>query len=161
MRKKIRQQIVRLLALEDTAEQLALAFAIGVFLALTPFFGLHTLLAFGLAVLFGLNRAAVLLGMFVNNPWTIVPYYTASTYLGGRLIGFPANLSFPEFGWSELWSADFWTALVTQWRVLMPMAVGSTVMAVLFALISYPVALYMIRRGRAALRRQTVAELPA
>jgi uncharacterized protein len=161
MRKKIGQQIVRLLALEDSAEQLALAFAIGVFLALTPFWGLHTILALGLAVIFGLNRAAILLGMFVNNPWTFVPYYTASTYLGGRLIGFPANLSLPAFGWAELWSTDFWTALFTQWRVLVPMAVGSTIMAFFFAFISYPAALYMIRRGRAALRRQTAAELPA
>jgi uncharacterized protein (DUF2062 family) len=146
-----------LLALEDSSERLALAFAVGVFLTFTPFVGLHLLLALGFAFLLGLNRIAVLIGVFVNNPWTLVPYYAFSAYLGKHLIGLPHDLSMPKFGWSHVWHANFWGQLAHQWRALMPMAVGSTILAFLFAVLSYPLALYAIRRGRAALRRRVAA----
>jgi uncharacterized protein (DUF2062 family) len=140
-----------MLALNETSERLAMAFAFGVFLTLTPFIGLHTVLALGLAFAFGLNRAAILLGMFVNNPWTLIPYYTMSTYLGGRVVGFPHGMVLPEFAISELGHANFWIQIAHQWRLLIPMAVGSTILAVLIGVISYPVALYAIRRGRTSL----------
>jgi hypothetical protein len=151
IRRKVEQRARYLLSLDDTSERLALAFALGVFLTLTPFVGLHTILGLAIAFLFGLNRAAVLFGLFVNNPCTLVPYYTAASYLGGRLIGLPNGLSLPRFGWPQPWHASFWLQLTHQWRYLMPMALGSAILAVLCAGISYPLALYAIRRGRAAL----------
>jgi len=151
IRRKIEQRARYLLLLDDTSERLALAFALGVFLTLTPFVGLHTILGLAIAFLFGLNRAAVLFGLFVNNPWTLVPYYSAASYLGGRLIGFSSGLSLPRFGWSQLWHANFWLQLTHQWRCLMPMALGSAILAVFCAGLSYPLALYAIKRGRATL----------
>lgn len=150
-----------MLALKETSERLALAFALGVFLALTPFVGLHTVLAFAIAFLFGLNRVAVLVGLFVNNPWTIVPYYTIATYFGGHLIGFPKGESLRFFHWSQLWHGNFWVQLGHHWRLLMPLALGSTILAVLGAGLSYPLALYAIKRARAALGWQPARENPA
>ena len=157
MRKKIGQQFIKMLALEDSSEKLAMAFALGVFFTLTPLVGLHTLLAVGFAFVFGLNRVAVVMGLLLNNPWTLVPYYAFSTYLGGHLIGFPGELAFPEFRFSGLWDAGFWVRIAHQWRVLMPMALGSTILAILIGGVSYPIALHAIRRGRARL----AARIPA
>lgn len=151
MRKRIGGQFLRMLALEESSEKLAMAFSFGVFLTLTPLIGLHTPLALGLAFVFGLNRIAVVLGLLLNNPWTLVPYYSFSAYLGGHLIGFPDGPAFPEITFSSLWDADFWIQVTHQWRVLMPMALGSTILAIFIGVFSYPIAVYAIRRGRTAL----------
>jgi uncharacterized protein (DUF2062 family) len=154
MRKILERQAARLLKHEDSSERLAIAFAIGVFAALSPLVGLHTVLALAMAFLFGLSRWAVLLGTTINNPWTVIPYYALSNYLGGHLVGFPQGISFPEFGLKELFDARFWAQLSQQWRVLVPMAVGSTILALALAAISYPLALLAIRRGRASLKKR-------
>jgi uncharacterized protein (DUF2062 family) len=141
-----------LISAHDTPKRLALAFTMGVFFSLTPFVGLHTIVALALAFSFGLNRAAVVFGLLLNNPWTLVPYYTAASYLGGWLIGFPEAPSLAGFRLAELWQASFWSELAGQWRLLIPMALGSTILAILGAALAYPLALYVIRRGRAVLR---------
>jgi len=136
------------LALDDTPERIALAFAVGVFLAFSPLLGLHTVLGIAIAFIFGLNRVAVLLGVFVNNPWTLVPIYTAGAYLGELLVDLPPAPGYPDFGWSRLWTARYWVDLAAHWRLLVPVALGSTVLAVLVALLSYPLALYVLRQRR-------------
>ena len=53
-----------------------LAFALGVFIAFFPLLGIHTGLAIVIAIAFRLNKAAILVGAWTNNPWTIAPMYT-------------------------------------------------------------------------------------
>ncbi len=139
----------RLLALDDTPERIALAFALGVFLAFSPLLGLHTVLGLTLAFVFGLNRVAVLLGVWVNNPWTLVPIYAAAAYIGGVLFGFPSPQTLPPFDWGEFWHGRFWLTLIEEWHMLRPIVLGSTILSFISALLSYPVALYVIRQGKA------------
>src|SRR5262245_19673378 len=146
VRRKFRHYLRRLLALDDTPERIALAFAVGVFLAFSPLVGLHTVLGLAVAFLFGLNRVAVLIGLFVNNPWTLVPIYIAGGYIGGLIIDYPAQAAIPDFGWSALWKTQFWVELGTQWRLLIPVALGSFILSVFFAILSYPLALYLLKQ---------------
>ena len=139
----------RLLALDDTPERIALAFAFGVFLAFSPLLGLHTVLGLTIAFIFGLNRVAVLLGVWVNNPWTLVPIYAAAAYVGGILFGFPDPQALPHFEWGEFWHGRFWLHLIRHWKVLMPVVLGSTILSFVSAFLSYPVALYVVRKGKA------------
>ncbi len=139
----------RLLNLNDTPQRIALAFAIGVFLAFTPLLGLHTFLGLTLAFLFGLNRVAVLIGLFVNNPWTLLPIYGAAVYVGGLLVGFPAASALPDFGWQQVWHASFWLRLVRDWRVLKPLVLGSVVLSLAASVLSYMLALVLIQKRKA------------
>src|SRR5207249_3950131 len=118
-------------------------------LAFSPLLGLHTFLGLTISFVFGLNRVALLLGLYVNNPWTLIPIYAAAAYVGGIVVGFPARLYLPHFSWSQLWNPNFWLALAEQWRVLMPIVVGSVILSILVAIISYPLALYFLKQGRA------------
>lgn len=139
----------RLFSLNDTPERIALAFAVGVFLAFSPFLGFHTFLGLFCTFAFGLNRIALFAGVFVNNPWTLVPIYAASAYLGGILLGFPTRPELPSFEWSALFSSSFWVQLASQWPVLKPVLLGSTILSFVTAACSYAIALRMIRRLRA------------
>ncbi|HYS78203.1 MAG TPA: DUF2062 domain-containing protein [Candidatus Dormibacteraeota bacterium] len=139
--KRIGEWLRVVLHTDDTPPRAALAFAIGVFIAWTPALGFHALLALAIAFLFGLNRVAVLAGTFVNNPWTIVPIYSVSAYLGSLLTG--AEVSPPRLegkSWSDLF--DFF-AQCRPWIV--PLTMGTLVMGALSALVSFPVVLFGIR----------------
>jgi uncharacterized protein (DUF2062 family) len=149
MRRKSTTFLRRLLALDDTPERIARAFALGVFLAFSPLLGLHAFLGITLSFLFGLNRLAMLMGLIINNPWTLVPIYAAGTYLGGLLVGFPSAHSLPNFEWRALWSSGFWLQLAGQWHMLKPMVIGSFILSILVSIFSYIVALCVLRQRRA------------
>jgi len=87
MSERLRKTLEILFKLEDTPHRIALAFGIGVWIAFSPFFGIHTGMALAIAYRFRLSRAAMLLGAYVNNPWTVAPMYTAGTVLGSYLLG--------------------------------------------------------------------------
>ena len=149
MRDTFAHTIKKLLALEDTPERIARAFALGVFLAFSPLIGLHFFLGFGLAIFCGQNRLALFLGLFINNPWTLIPIYAAGTYIGGLIIGFPQMPSLAGFELGAFWSSDFWGQLARHWHILKPMIVGSSVLSVLLSAFSYVAALTLIRQRRA------------
>jgi len=136
----------RLLALNDTPERIAFAFALGVFLAFSPLVGLHTFLGLAIAFLFGLNRAAVLFGLIINNPWTMVPIYGAAGCVGRLLMGNPVLESMPELGWSQLLEAGFWQQLPQHWPALIPVIWGSAVLAGVAAILSYLLVLHFVRQ---------------
>ncbi|PYS97023.1 MAG: hypothetical protein DMF50_02190 [Acidobacteria bacterium] len=127
---------------DDTPPRAALAFALGVFIAWTPLLGLHTVLALGLAFALGLNRVAVLAGTFVNNPWTLVPIYSVSVYLGSLILG--TDLDPPRFEGFDSWS-DIGTFIAQCRPWIVPLTVGTLVLGTISALLAFPIILYGIR----------------
>ena len=83
---RVRAWLEQLLHTHDTAQRTAAAYALGVFLGFSPVLGLHTILGLILAFALNLNRVAVLLGVYSNLPWILVPYYTLATWLGATLL---------------------------------------------------------------------------
>ncbi len=154
MQGRLKRIFRRLFTLDDTPERIALAFSLGVFLAFSPLLGLHTFLGVAFAFLFGLNRFALFLGVFVNNPWTLVPIYAAGTYLGSLFVGFPSRSALPEFQWHALWNTNFWVQLAGQWHLLKPMVLGSSILSLIAAALAYIAVLHFVRRRRA---RQTAS----
>ncbi len=148
-----RAALRRLLALEDPPERTALAFSVGVFIAFSPFLGLHTILATLLAVLFRFNKVAIYTGTFVNNPFlTLVPIILASYAVGAFLMGRPVAL--PEGGLEllrepHLLTAAYWRELFAQfWGLLLPFAAGGMVLSVVCSLAAYPATLKLLRANQ-------------
>src|ERR671939_1314519 len=88
-----RRSLRRLLAIDDPPERTALAFSVGVFIAFSPFLGLHTIMATVLAFAFRFNKIAIYTGTFINNPFlTMVPIILASYAVGALVMGRPLAL---------------------------------------------------------------------
>jgi len=140
----------KLLHIEDTPERTALAYSIGIFLGFSPFLGFHTLAGLAIAFLFGLNRVAILLGVWSNTPWWIVPYYMIATWIGMRVIGFWIDWAtlkeIFQFGTDQgFMNSDFWIRIGSQWGLLLSFLIGSLILCTLLSLIGYPLALKWIR----------------
>lgn len=153
----VRRWLNTLLHINDSAERTAAAFALGVLVGFSPLLGLHTVIGLLLAFLLNLNRVAILLGVYSNLPWIIGEYYAFTTMLGSAITGTGLPQGFRErlgelFGLS-LMQREFWNQLAVLLRPLLwPYVVGSTVGAVAFAALAYPLALaFVVRRRRVAL----------
>jgi uncharacterized protein (DUF2062 family) len=140
----------RLLAIDDPPERTALAFSIGVFIAFSPFLGLHTIMATLIAFVFRFNKVAIYSGTFLNNPpLTLVPIIIASYAVGAVLLGRPWRIP-PEgvelLKHPHIFTADYYRRLFVQsWFVVEPFALGGMVLSVVCSLIAYPLTLRALR----------------
>ena len=145
-----RATVRRLLAIDDPPERTALAFSIGVFIAFSPFLGLHTIMATALAFLLRFNKIAIYTGTFINNPFfTLVPIIVASYAVGAFLMGRPLRL--PAEGMEllkepHLLTGDYWRKLSHHsWDIVAPFSIGGMVLSVVCSLAAYPLTLRLLR----------------
>jgi uncharacterized protein len=148
-----RATLRRLLAIDDPPERTALAFSIGVFIAFSPFLGLHTIAATLIAFLFRFNKIAIYAGTFLNNPFlTLVPIILASYGIGAFLLGRP--LSIPAEGIELIknphpFSREYYNQVFIQsWFVIAPFALGATLLSVICSVLAYPLTLWLLRKHR-------------
>lgn len=149
----LRKSVAMLLHTHDTPKRTAAAFAMGVFMGFSPFLGLHTVLAVGLAFALRLNRVAAVAGVYMNLPWVIAPYYTLTTVLSADAMG----IAMPErFGHRlravfelSFVTHDFWHSLGQLLHPLLwPYLIGSTLGAVVLSAATYALAVPAIVAGR-------------
>ncbi|HEY2962488.1 MAG TPA: DUF2062 domain-containing protein [Pyrinomonadaceae bacterium] len=150
-----RKAFRRLLAIDDPPERTALAFSIGVFIAFSPFLGLHTIMATLIAFLFRFNKLAIYTGTFINNPFfTLVPIIIASYAVGAFVLGRPLRI--PDEGLEllknpHIFSGPYYRRIfVESWNVVWPFAVGGIVLSVVCSVLAYPLTLRALRAYRAA-----------
>jgi uncharacterized protein (DUF2062 family) len=140
---------------KDTPHRIALAFALGVFIGISPLLGLHYIGGFFFAWIFRLNKLVTFIGVSVNNPWTMVPIFSFCIWVGKKLIGIKHVL--PEVNWkgmtltniSRLTDMDNFIYLINK---LMPLLasffVGSFVVCTFAAIASYFIIQTLVIRYR-------------
>ena len=139
MRKKLKEIVKTVLHMDGDPKKIAFAFAIGVYIAFFPIMGIHTIMAFAGAWLFGLSPVVILAGTLVNNPWTIALVYGSSLYTGMIITG--RSLSELEINWSGL-NMELIIQLV---KVLgIPFVIGCTLLGILSAAASYLLTLRVV-----------------
>ncbi|MCY3727523.1 MAG: DUF2062 domain-containing protein [Nitrospira sp.] len=138
----LRAKIREALHLGETPQRTAVAFALGVFIAFTPTYGLHTASVVCLAWALRLNFPAIMAGSLINNPWTVVPILGATMWTGFSLLGIR---DIPDVSWSHL---SLTTLYETVRPFILPFTLGALALSILGALLAYPLALFVIVRYR-------------
>jgi uncharacterized protein (DUF2062 family) len=138
-----------LVQVEDSPHRTALSFAIGVWIAFCPLIGIHTGLALAVAFLFRLGRAPMLLGAYINNPWTLAPLYMSGTLLGCALLGVPPD-GLSAIDWSLHGTAFYRTLLEHLRPYVWPYVLGNTLLGTLSGMAAYVVLRRVLERRRGA-----------
>ncbi len=129
--------------LDDPPHKLALAFAVGIFIAFSPWLGLHIISCFFFAWLFRVSKFVVLTASFVNNPWTIVPMYAFCIWVGLKITG--THGAVPDIAWNDL-------TLTSAYAVLKPYLwsylAGTLVVSAVAGILSYFVFYWIVLRYR-------------
>ena len=132
--------------IKETPHNLALSFSVGVFIAICPLLGLHTLMGIAVCLLFSrINKFVLFLGVYITNPWTIVPIYTFCIWAGALMTG--VDLGALEVDWAEI---GFMTIVEDLGAILLPFFVGSTVVSIGAAFVSYPLFKAAVVRAQAS-----------
>ena len=140
---QFRERLRQVLSIRESPHRIAIAFAVGIFIGMSPLLGVHTVLGIAAAWLFKLNRVVTLIGVYVTNPWTIVPIYTFSTWVGARLLGIRDVI--PDVDWSGL----SMKALASEFgHLAMPFVIGTTLVGLVSAVVGYAVIFRAVKRER-------------
>jgi len=117
--------------------EIAMGMAIGLFVGMTPTMSFQMAISIPLAALFGQNKISAGVGVWITNPITAVPIYTATYALGAIVLG--RNI-IPEGGlafWFDQihgFSDLFW-ALLSDFAL--PLWVGGVVAGIPLAVTGY------------------------
>lgn len=123
---------------EESPWRLALALAVGVFISFTPFYGLQTILSILVATVFRLNRAVTVAGAWLNLPWFAPFVYGAAVTLGALVL--------PDVSGLE--------------GLSVALLIGTTILGAAAGIVTYIVALGLLRRRRARAARASPPPLP-
>jgi len=145
IKRSLRYFYIRFIRLRGSPEAVAKGMALGVFIGMTPTVGIQIPLALFFAMLLKENQIAAQVGVWVSNPLTTFPIYTFNFHLGKYIIG-GNDFKLPDF-------SSFHEIITLGKDLLLPLAVGSIISAVVASVIAYIITLKIyaaIRRKRTA-----------
>lgn len=139
----LRDKLREVIRVKDSPGKIAISFAIGIFIGMSPLLGIHTVMGIIAAWLFKLNKFVTIIGVYITNPWTIVPIYTFATWLGAKLLGIDSII--PSINWNDIKLADIIKEMGT---LLWPFVVGTTLLGLFSAIVSYIIVYQAVVRNR-------------
>ncbi len=127
---KLFKSLKNLMTQYGSAKKIALGFAVGVFISITPTFGFHMILATIFSTIFRINRASAILGTWFNNPLTTPFIYYIDYKIGGYII----NTGGGSFALKPL-TIEHYISLGSS--VMLPVFIGSIILGIPVAMICY------------------------
>lgn len=134
IKRSIQDYYSKLMNSPGRIEEVAGGFALGVFIAFSPWLGLHTVTALLLAFILRKSYAAAVLGTLVFNPMTgmfilLADFQVGKAFLRLEHVYMPPHLSFDLDGLSHLWRSGI--------EIMYPLFVGSLMLGLVAAAASY------------------------
>ncbi len=131
IKQRLKKVYDNFLSLKGEPRAIAMGFAIGVFIGVTPTIPFHTALIILIGLLFKHNLTAAYLGSWlISNPLTIPLLYFSQHELGRYLLGMThAHLILTDCSLENILSMG--------WQIILPLMTGGFVMAPFFAILAY------------------------
>lgn len=146
----IKKAYYRFLKIRGNPREIALGFALGVFVGMTPFMGLHTAIAVPLAALLKWNKFSAALAVWISNPLSAPAIYGITYYTGEKILFIQEGYKLPaEFSIDAL----FYT-LRSAPEIIGILMVGGIVIGLPLAALGYYFSLKAILEYRESIRRK-------
>ena len=84
----------RFLKIRGNPREIALGFALGLFIGMSPTMGVQMAIAVFFAALFKWNKISAAVAVWITNPFTAPIIYGLTYYVGAKIIGMSNNISF-------------------------------------------------------------------
>ncbi len=153
-KKKISELLNKALRDGSSTSQLAKSAAIGVYIAFSPFPGAHTVMMFIFKFFLRLNFPILFLATSINNPWTMIPFFSLDYAFGYWLVHH-------VLGWSPGFSIPlhsvFGSGSICVWSFL----IGGNILGIVSAFMCYPLFRIMFSRVFAAKEKTEIFVQPA
>lgn len=144
----------RFVKIRGNPREIALGFALGIFVGMTPYMGFHMAIAVFLAALFKWNKIAAAMGGWVSNPLTAPFIYSATFYVGDKVLHAGNACCIP----TELNLDVIVQLLKSAPEIFWILTVGGIVVGIPVAVLGYYIALSTILRYRESIREKIARE---
>jgi uncharacterized protein len=149
--------------------KLAGSFAIGIFIAFSPYLGVQTILIFLLGFLLKLNKKIIFTIVYViNNPWTMFPIvgldYMVGVYISKSILNIDLSLYNPSWMMSfNVWLNNKVGYYVSQYMDVQKLSfwtymLGGHVLAIFLAIPAYFIANYVFKKMHKELQSKPYLE---
>ena len=139
-----RRIYLRFIKLKGAPREIALGFALGLMIGMTPFLGAHIIACVLLASVLGWSKIAAVVGVNITNVFTAPLIYPINYWVGTRLVGASRGID-----WSSLTDYDKLLQLMRQSPlILVDLAVGGVILGLPLAVAGYCLVLRLVRRYR-------------
>jgi uncharacterized protein (DUF2062 family) len=131
----------RFLKIRGQPREIALGFALGLFVGMTPFIGLHTVMAISLAALLKWNKISAAVAVWFTNAATAPFIYSITYVVGARIAGINQVFSWKNV---ESLSAVYRLILHTP-EMIWAMVIGGVILGFPLAVAGYYLAFFCCR----------------
>ncbi len=129
-------QLVRFARLSGSPDDIAKGMALGIFIGMTPTFGVQMAIAVFCAWLLRENKIAAAIGVWITNPVT-APFIYALEYESGRVLLGMERLHLPA-------KLTFATLRTLGWQAIFPLCFGSLLYALVSGALAYALTLRLV-----------------
>ncbi len=141
---KSRNALRYILSLRDNPHHVAMSFAVGTFIGISPFLGVHTIMGFFVAQYFRLNTFVTVSAVWITNPWTLIPIYSFNTWVGMKMLGVEGVMS--NVQWKTMTMGSIARELK---ELLIPFFLGNILVGFIAAVVGYFL-IYLLLKNSAA-----------
>ena len=138
----------RFLKIRGQPREIALGFALGLFVGMTPFFGLHTVMAIPLAALLKWNKISAAVAVWFTNAATAPFIYSITYVVGARIAGIKQVFSWTDI---ESFSAVYRLILHTP-EIIWAMVIGGVILGLPLAVAGYYLTFFVVSRYQKKIR---------
>lgn len=151
----LKRAYYRFLRLRGAPEQIALGFALGIFIGMTPFLGFHTVIAVMLAAVFKWSKIAAGIGVFITNPFTAPFIYPMTYKLGTLVVGLSKMNQFPKI----FEPGGVIGVMKNSPMILLDLLVGGAIIGIPLSIVAYYAALYTVLSARKRMAKKKARRL--
>jgi uncharacterized protein (DUF2062 family) len=136
---KIKQVFKNALTSGWTVKKLSLSFCIGMYIAFSPVPGGHTVMMLAAKWLFNLNLPVTFIASSLNNPWTVIPFfsldYTFGYWFIHNFLGWNPTLIIPL-------TKIFGSGKICLWSFF----IGGNILGIFAAITCYPIMYFVFKK---------------
>jgi uncharacterized protein (DUF2062 family) len=146
----------RFLKIRGQPREIALGFALGLLVAMTPFIGLHLVMAVPLAALFKWNKISAAVAVWFTNAATAPFVYSLTYFVGARITGINN-----AFSWGNIDSfAGVYQLVQKAPELIWAMVIGGAVLGLPLAIAGYYLTFFIVERYQEKIRIRRLALTP-
>jgi len=144
LQKQFRSIYDRFIKLKEAPREIALGFALGLMIGMTPFLGAHFVTCLVVASILGWSKIAAMVGVNITNVFTAPLIYPVNYWVGAKLVGVSSGVR-----WPAAFTAEEMISLITQSpMVLVDLCAGGVILGLPLAFAGYVVVLRAVRLYR-------------
>ncbi len=123
----------RFIKLKGDRREIALGFALGLFIGMSPFFGMHIAISIVFASILGWSKIAAAVGVNITNVFTAPLIYPITYWVGAKITGLAKHVNWPtspDFG-------GFLQLIKESPLIILDLCVGGAILGIPIAIAGY------------------------